>query len=252
MSETNKELHRLLIQQREQQYYHNTLDSEYQFYAAMQAGDVERVRASQHQGYAGELGVLSDNPLRNEQYHFVIGIGLATRFCIQGGLDAEEAYTLSDIYIQRADRLRSVDEIRILKNEALLDFTFRMKVLQKRRIHSKPILLATEFIEKHLTEEINVQKVAEAILLHPDYLSRTFKKNMGITMTDYIKKRRIEVSCHMLLESNASCTQISSFLGFSSCSHYIESFKKFYTITPQEYRLQNRFQSELKTPEPSR
>lgn len=248
MADTNKELQRLLIQQREQQYYHNTLDSEYQFYAAIQAGDVEKVRTFQHQGYTGELGVLSANHLRNEQYHFVIGIGLATRFCIQGGLDAEEAYTLSDIYIQRADRLQSIEEIRALKDEAHLDFTARMKSLQKRRIHSKPILLATKFIEKHLTEEINVQKVAQAISLHPDYLSRTFRKIMGITMTDYIKKRRIEVSCHMLLESNASCTQISSFLGFASCSHYIESFKKFYAMTPQEYRLKNRFQSELRVP----
>ena len=248
MKDVNRELRQLLIEQRERQYYHNTIEGEYRFYAAMQAGDVEKVRLSQSQGYLGELGVLSNNPLRNEQYHFAIGIGLATRFCIQGGMNPEEAYTLSDIYIQRADKLTSIEQIQALKDEAQLDFTARMRALQKRRIQSKPILLATECIEKHLTDEINVQKAAKALSLHPDYLSRTFRKTMGITMTDYIKKRRVEVSCHMLLESTVSCTQIASFLGFSSCSHYIESFKKFYTVTPQEYRLQNRFHAELEHP----
>lgn len=248
MNDVNKELRQLLIEQRERQYYHNTIEGEYRFYAAMQAGDIEKVRLSQRQGYSGELGVLSDNPLRNEQYHFAIGIGLATRFCIQGGMDPEEAYTLSDIYIQRADKLHSLEQIRTLKNEAQLDFTSRMRTIQKNRIHSKPILLATEYIEKHLTDTLNVQKIAEAVSLHPDYLSRTFHKTMGLTLSDYIKKRRTDVSCHMLLESNISCTQIASFLGFSSCSHYIESFKKFYTVTPNEYRLKNRFQSELEHP----
>lgn len=248
MADVNNELRRLLIEQRERQYYHNTLDSEYEFYAAMQAGDIDKIRKSQNTGILGELGVLSSNPLRNEQYHFAIGIGLATRFCIQGGMNPEEAYTLSDIYIQRADKLQSVDKIRILKNEAHLDYTYRMKKLQKQRILTKPILLATEYIDMHLTDNINVQKVANALSLHPDYLSRTFKKAMNITMTDYIKKRRVEVSCHMLLESSVSCTQIASFLSFSSCSHYIESFKKFYNETPQEYRMHNRFKSELKLP----
>lgn len=230
-----KELEHLLVVQREEEFVHSSIDQEHRLYHAIQAGDLELVRRLGGE-FSGERGVLSDNDVRNAQYHFAIGLALITRYCIQAGMDAEEAYTRSDLFIRRADKLNKVIDINVLYIQAIEVFTNKMKVVQSEHITSAPVQKARRYIEKHLTDSINVENTALEIGVHPDYLSRVFKQHMGMSFTDYVKLRRVNVSKYMLLESDASCTEIATFLGFASGSHYISAFKKFTNMTPGEYR----------------
>ena len=65
-------------------------------------------------------GKLSEDPVRNMIYHLVTAVAVISRMCIDTGMDADTAYTLGDIYISRADKAKSVEEV--------LDITAEMQI----------------------------------------------------------------------------------------------------------------------------
>ena len=79
---------------------------EYSFYTAVKTGDMETVVANCKEDAFIHLegtGVLSRNALTNIKYHFVVTAAMLTRYCIDGGLEPEQAYRLSDFYILKMD-----------------------------------------------------------------------------------------------------------------------------------------------------
>ena len=85
---------------------HRSPSVEYSFYNAVRSGDMETVTANCKNDSFLHLegtGVLSRNPLTNIKYHFVVTAAMLTRYCIDGGLEPEQAYRLSDFYILKMD-----------------------------------------------------------------------------------------------------------------------------------------------------
>ena len=83
---------------------HRQPTEEYLFYQAVSAGDVEAVTNNCKQGrFLDEegVGILSRNPLTNLKYHFVITTAMITRLCKQKGMELEQAFRMSDFYVQR-------------------------------------------------------------------------------------------------------------------------------------------------------
>ena len=56
------------------------------------------------------MGVLSKNAVTNMKYHFVITTAMITRLCKQNGMEMEQAFRLSDFYIQKLDGIHTVEE----------------------------------------------------------------------------------------------------------------------------------------------
>ena len=93
--------------QRENEILHAPYDPEFRFYTAIKEGNEELVKelCREHLKDKKGLGKLSDNPLQNLKYHFVITTALVARYCIEGGMELPQAYGLSDFYIQKAECL---------------------------------------------------------------------------------------------------------------------------------------------------
>ena len=90
-----------LFRRREYSIYHLEYDKELAFYDAVKKGDFDLVKRLMLPLRNEKLGKLSENPLRNLKYHLVITVAMITRFCIEGGLPPDPAYTLSDFYIRQ-------------------------------------------------------------------------------------------------------------------------------------------------------
>ena len=89
---------------------HRSPSVEYSFYNAVRAGDMEAVNKNCEEDSFLHLkgtGILSKNPLTNLKYHFVVTTAMLTRYCIDGGLEPEQAYRLSDFYILKMPDCRS-------------------------------------------------------------------------------------------------------------------------------------------------
>lgn len=111
------------------------------FFKAIQRGDLETVHRLFKPLDSDKMGTLSQNPLRNLTYHFIITVAFLTRYCIEGGMEMEEAFNLSDIYIRSADRCQKEQEISVLHQQVIDDFTQRMQIIHKKPRYPKPVWL---------------------------------------------------------------------------------------------------------------
>ena len=179
---------------------------------------------------------LCENPLQNMKYHLVISAALMARFCIEGGLEHNHAYHLSDIYINRADKAKSVEELYKVYREMCLEYTKQMAQLRKSSFYSKPIVKSMDYIYSHLHLRITVSEIAQEVGLNENYFSRLFLKEVGVPVSRYVLLKKIEVAQNMLKFSDYSSLEIAELLSFSSQSHFISKFKKECNMTPREYR----------------
>jgi len=243
MSENmNKELAYLLFLQREYQIKHPDYEKELSFYSLVSDGNVKALRETEDEFTfidKAENGILSDNPKRNLLYHLIVTIAMITRFCIEGGMDSETAYTLSDLYIQKADKASSYEELKEIHKEVSFDFASKMNSLRKSVVFSKHIILCLDYIFEHLNESISIKQMADHIHINETYLSKLFKKETGMTIGEYIQSRKIESAENMLKYSDYSYVDIANYLAFSSHSYFIHVFKKHTNLTPNAYRKIN-------------
>lgn len=218
---------------------HRGLNEEYLFYHAVREGDLEYVRRNceEHAFENPEgMGILSSNPITNLKYHYCITAALLARHCIEGGMEIEMAYRLSDLYIAKLDFCKDVKSIVEWHDKMVLDFTSKMHIQKIHQATSSSIKEAIDYIYKHVTEPISLNDIAKAVALSPCYLSRLFAKEAGISVKDYILEMKIEKAQNMLKYSEATSAEIAQFLSFSSQSHFIATFRRITGTTPKKYK----------------
>lgn len=243
-----KELFYKEYTRRENETSRATYNSEFEYYSAIKAGDIKKVRKlcmnplHTKQG----LGILSENPIQNLKYHFIITAAMVARYCIEGGMDLSEAYALSDFYIIKVDKCKSVEDISVLHTTLCLDYTKQMRNLRRKKVCSIHIAKCIDYIYDHLHTRITVEQLSKLTGLSPSYLSRLFKKETGSSISEYIQSCKIRTAENMLIYSEYPPAQISATLAFPSQSYFNEVFKKRTGLTPLKYRSLNFHSTEIK------
>lgn len=232
----NKDLTNAAFINREYMINHLPYEREMEFYQSIKMGNLkEAKRLFKPLGGSG-FGRLSDDPLRNLKYHLVVTIAFITRYCIEGGMEMETAYNLSDIYILRVDRCAKEEEIHAIHRELVEDYANRMHAIIKKGLYSKPIIACLDLIYDNLHNKITLNDLADKVGLSAPYLSKLFHREVGVTVSQYISQKRIEAAENLLKYSDYSCIDISNYLCFNSESYFIQVFKSYTKLTPKEYR----------------
>ena len=106
--------------------------------------------------------------------------------------------------------------------------------------HEKPTQIVErvkKLVQEHLSDEsLQRDDLAAMVYISPGYLSRIFKKETGVALTDYIIRTRISVAKQLLSKTNLPITSISERVGISYSSYFTKLFKDQVGVTPQEYR----------------
>lgn len=238
IGQTNRDLFYREYIRREAGAFRAPYPPELAFYNSIKSGDLNRTKEFLTPSIVDKqgLGTLSADPLQNLKYHLVITIAMIARYCIEGGMDLSEAYGLSDLYIQKTDSSKSAADIETIHRDVCLDYAGRMRLLRKRRIQNASIAKCVEYIYDNLHIRITVSQLASHIGLDPSYLSRLFKKEVGITISEYIRLQKVETAKNMLAYSGYGAAQIASILAFPSQSYFSGIFKKVTGRTPLQYR----------------
>lgn len=211
---------------------------ELEFYSVIKSGDVQKAEELCRDTFTDKkgLGVLSKDKMQNLKYHFVITIALIARYCIDGGMDVSTSYALSDFYIQKADESKTPEALNELHRRAAVDYAERMRKLRKDKICSLPVVRCIDYMQEHLHSRITIEELAEVAELNPSYLSRLFKKETGITVSEYIQQLKIDTAKNMLLYSDFTPAKIASVLAFPDQSYFTQVFKKYTGLTPRKFQ----------------
>lgn len=199
-------------------------------------GDVVGMKKNTQCMIPGNRGQIGSNALRQAKNIFISGCTLYTRAAILGGMDIEEAYTLSDTYINTSEACTTVSEVERLHLQMPLDFAIRVEQASKLNGKSAPIVDAIHYIEENINQPIQASDIAEHVNLSTSYFLKKFKSELGVGVSEYITKAKIREACMLLKYTDKSLTEISNYLYFSSQSYFQNVFKKQMNITPNQYR----------------
>ena len=232
----DRSLARLTLEQRERNFHHHSYSEVLRQYELMKRGDPEAVEEGRRIFRGPNTGSLSDDPLTNYRYLFVASVTMACRFCIEGGMPSETAFNLSDLYIRKMDLLMSVDGIFSLHETMFKDFTSRMQELLHAKNYALPVHRVMEYISRHLQEPLTVGQLAGVAERTPSYLSTLFRKETGLTISEYVRRERISMAQQLLRYTDYSCLEIAGYLCFSSDSHFSRVFRDHTGYPPSDSR----------------
>lgn len=227
------------FQQQENGWRHNSYEQEKREQEAIKTGDVEKLKQAIGEPVIGKLGKLAKNEIRSAKNVAIGLLNLSVRSAIQGGLDPEEAFTLCDNYSLHIEEMTTLVEITKFTRRAQFNLaTMVAAEADKKRKH--PLIEnVKKYIYQNMHGRIRVDEMAEELHVNPNYLSGLFKEYEGITLTEYIMKRKVHYAKNLLVYSNYSYDEIAYYFGFSSRSRFGAVFKKVTGVTPKQYREQN-------------
>lgn len=174
-----------------------------------------------------------------------------TSFEIQSGSGAEE-----EIHnlLWQLSRTVSEKELPALRQQSLITEILYVLLVQCRleipetpadntQSDSRHIRLAKEYIEKHYAENFEETDVADALGIHPLYLSTLFRKTTGMLFKDYVVKVRLEHAMDALLNQHMTIDEAAKAGGFPSKRTFVAKCKRAYNVTPFQLIKQNRTQT---------
>lgn len=206
---------------------------------AILSGDVENLKRLISSGavtLSGGMRKLSENPVRDGKYHFMIIATFLAEICMDDGLSHDEAYMIADIYSRKADSAVSCDDLQILLEDMCLDYARRIGEIKKENIISVHVRKCIEHIYEDLSADLSTKGLADLTNLNVSYLCKLFKQETGQTIKDYVTAAKMDTAQNLLKYSDLSCSEIATSLGYCSQSAFTYAFRQFTGTTPGKYR----------------
>ena len=94
----------------------------------------------------------------------------------------------------------------------------------------------TWYVRDNLHTELSASALAKGFSVEEDMLLRAFESDTGITLDQFVLRRRIERALHLLKHSSASDNEIAMRIGWDSAPNFQAAFLKYLGVSPTEYR----------------
>jgi AraC family transcriptional regulator len=98
------------------------------------------------------------------------------------------------------------------------------------------LIRAAEHLHAHALESISLTELAALLGVDPTHLGRTFREHFGCTMSEYVRRLRVDHARRALAESNEPLSAIAMSAGFADQAHFSRVFKQVTGVTPAVYR----------------
>ena len=225
-------------QQKEDFKHNNSFEIESMILHLVESGDIDGLKNLKLQSSVIHSGIIAPNQLRQTKNIHIIMTALATRRAISSGVDADEAFQMSDLYIQTAENLNDPSAVQNLNFQMLLVFTEKVKDKLIPKTSDEALQRAIQYVLQNINCPITAAEVADHVSFSRSYFSTYFKEQLGFTLSAFILRCKLEEGKHLLQFTDKPLSVISNYLCFSSQSHFQTAFKKQYKVTPLQFRKQ--------------
>ncbi|MEK0313270.1 response regulator transcription factor [Cohnella sp. 56] len=119
---------------------------------------------------------------------------------------------------------------------ATAETLFELRSSGERNRAAEAIRKVQAYIGAHLDEDLSLVRLAGYIHFNPSYLSRLFKQESGVNLSEYIEAARIERAKELLRGDDLKVLEVGVRVGYEASQSFTRFFKKALGVTPQEYR----------------
>lgn len=115
------------------------------------------------------------------------------------------------------------------------------QALARRRSHSHTVksvaMRVREYVDaEYCSNALSFESVAAYVHKTPAYISRVFKNELGCNFSDYLTEKRMRLAAQLLAKPEGKVYRIAAQCGYADTSNFIRVFKRFYGVSPMEYR----------------
>ncbi|PWM51093.1 MAG: hypothetical protein DBX60_07725 [Bacillota bacterium] len=178
----------------------------------------------------------SSEEIRKVKNAMIASIAIVTSAVLSTELNPEEVLSLRDIYIRQTEECTTISQLFHIRYSITMEFAQRIKELQCRHTGNPTIDRAVAYIQQNLSEKIGLDDLAKLTKTSRAYLSRKFKEEVGMGISQYINRQKIIEAKRFLRFTDKSLAEISGYFDFSSQSYFQKLFKEQTGMTPSEYR----------------
>lgn len=178
---------------------------------------------------------LPNDPLRSRKNLSFVWNTLLRVAARKGGVHPINLHALSQKFAIQIEKTTTISELLDLQREMALSYCNTVNKLSLKK-YNYIVREAIEYIRVNLDQDLNLEDISNAIKISQYELSRKFKKETGVAITEYINKLRINEALSLLENGNISITDIAQMIGFNDVNYFTKVFKKLQGITPSEYK----------------
>lgn len=175
------------------------------------------------------------DPVRNMKNYLIIVNVLLRKAVEEGGVHPFYIDSVSSDFAKKLEKIKTVQE----GVEMMHDMIYKYCALVKKHSMKSYSLLVQKVItvvDSDLTADLSLRRQAELLSVNASYLSTLFKKETGMTLTEYVTKKRIDHAAFLLTSTNMQIQAVSQSCGIYDVNYFTKTFKKQMGKTPKEYR----------------
>ena len=174
-------------------------------------------------------------PLQNLKNFSIVINTLFRKAAEQGGVHPVYVDQLSNALIERITLFTRSDNILDLWNDMIHKYCTLVNNHSTRQ-YSLPIQKVIIQIHMDLSADLSLKNLAEQLNVNASYLSNLFRKETGVTLTNYVNQKRMEYAAWLLSTTQFPISTIAQHCGILDDNYFTKLFKKQYDITPTAFR----------------
>ncbi len=175
------------------------------------------------------------NLLRDQKNHLIIFNSLLRKAAEMGGVHPFYLDDISSQFARRIEQVSGDDAYRAMAWEMPRKYCLLVQSYSTKG-YSPIIQKVMNYIPQRLTEDLSLKTLSSRFSISPTYLSATFKKETGSTLTEFVNKKRVEHALFLLNSTDLYIQTIAADCGIPDLNYFTKVFKKQTGKTPSEYR----------------
>lgn len=216
-------------------YLEERYDVERQLMQAVSIGQIPKAELLFSTLSKYQFEARSTNALRNTKNYLII-LNTLLRVAVRNGdVPPFHIDKLSSVYAHKIEATTSTSAGSALMKEMIRKYCLLVKN-HSMKGYSLLIRKVLTQIDYDLTADLGLKNLAAQLNVNPSYLSTLFKKETGLTLTEYVNQKRIEHAVFLLNSSGLQIQMIAQYSGIPDVNYFTKTFKKIIGITPKEYR----------------
>lgn len=172
---------------------------------------------------------------RNEQNSLIVLNTLMRRAVQDADVHPAHIDHLSTDFANKIEMAKNAGDLRKISR----DMTRKYCILVQNHSlmgHSKMVRDAMNYIDFNLNEDLSLNAIAEKLVVNASYLSKQFKKENELNLTEYVNRKRMNTSLKYLAATDLPIQNVAELVGIYDENYFSRLFKKYQQITPSKYR----------------